>query len=104
MYTYTNIRDTSYITKVLRVLDVDRLNNSVYGNPRQEIYAEDEDGKSYRGNTASDASIGYQLSSYAVGNKYEFVFHRTSTGKIIFDRMSDREIKDSIRRNRITRR
>lgn len=34
MYTYTNIRDTSYITKVLRVLDVDRLNNSVYGNPR----------------------------------------------------------------------
>lgn len=94
------LRDMDVETAALKVLDVDRLRNSVYGNPKWEIIAEDENGELYRGVTADNAAIGYQLSGYAVGHKYKFSFHYTRSGKLIFDRMSD-EVKDSLARRRI---
>ena len=46
----------THYTKNITILDLERLHNSVNGNPKWRIFAEDENGEIVRGETASDAA------------------------------------------------
>lgn len=72
--------------KVLKIGKIERLKNSYIGNPKHRIVAIDEQGNIYEGKTATNASIGYLLDFYSEGKKYNFVFHETNKGNLIFDR------------------
>lgn len=72
--------------KILKIGKIERLKNSYVGNPRYRIVATDESGKIYEGKTATNALIGYLLDFFSEGKKYNFVFHETNKGNLIFDR------------------
>ena len=71
----------------MKILDVKRERNSIYGNPAWEIIALQEDGTVLRGKTASNALLGYEVSVSWVGENVNLAFHKTKTGRIVFDRL-----------------
>ncbi len=73
--------------KTLKIVNLERRNNSIYGNPSWMICAIDGDGKCYYGKTASNALIGYELSWTDEGKKMQLVYHFTKSGNLIFDRI-----------------
>lgn len=74
-------------TKTLKIMDLKRRNNSIYGNPSWTICARDEEGKCYYGKTASNALIGYELSWTDEGKNMQLAYHFTKSGNLIFDRI-----------------
>lgn len=72
-------------TKNLKIVKIERLKNSVYGNPTYKLLVEDESGKQYEGRTASDASIAYKLSTSDINQIYNIQYHYTKNDNIIFD-------------------
>ena len=46
----------------LKILKVERRNNSYYGNPSYQLITETEDGKVLIGKTATNAVLGYEVS------------------------------------------
>ena len=72
-------------TKNLKIVKIERLKNSVYGNPAYKMLVEDETGKQYEGRTASDAAIAYKLSTSDINQIYNIQYHYTKNNNIIFD-------------------
>lgn len=75
----------------MKILDVKRERNSIYGNPAFEIIAIQEDGTVLRGKTAANAVLGYEVQTSWVGKNVDLAFHKTKTGRIIFDRLLKKE-------------
>ncbi len=73
--------------KTLKIMDLTRRNNSLYGNPSWAIKAIDENGDYYNGKTASNAFIGYELSLTDEGKNMQLAYHFTKSGNLIFDRI-----------------
>lgn len=73
--------------KTLKIIDLKRRNNSIYGNPSWMICAIDEEGKCYYGKTASNAPLGYELKWLDEGKYMQFAFHYTKNGNLIFDKI-----------------
>ena len=73
------------IIKTLKITNIEKLNNSIYGNPKRKIYAIDENGNEYIGNTKTNGAIGYLIDYYSINRKYIFNFHYTNNGNLIFD-------------------
>lgn len=72
-------------SKIFKIVDLSRLNNSYYGNPAYMIEAETESGERWTGRTASNAMIAYELGSSSVGESFELFYHFTKNGNLIFD-------------------
>ena len=52
----------------LKILKVEKLNNSIYGNPCSRLITETEDGKTLVGKTAANAALGYEVSCTCEGD------------------------------------
>lgn len=89
LFKYRNYKGGKIMTKTktLKIMDLKRRKNSLYGNPAWTICAIDEEGKCYYGKTASNALIGYELSWIDEGKTMELVYHFTKSGNLIFDRI-----------------
>lgn len=66
------------------IIKLERLNNSVRGNPRYWVIIKDEAGFYFYAKTASDASCGYSIDNY-YGKKKLFHYHITKAGNNIID-------------------
>ena len=68
------------------------LNCSVYGNPKWYLEIHTNDGEILRGKTATNGAIGYDvldyLNQYEQFSEYEWTYHYTAKGNIIFDQMN----------------
>lgn len=69
-----------------KLLLVERLNNSVNGNPRYSVVLETADYGVIRGDTMSDYSFAYNMPR--VGESIICRFHYTKTGKVKFSDMA----------------
>ena len=79
----------AHYKKNITILDLERLHNSVNGNPKWRIFAEDENGEIVRGETASDAACAYNLGYYSTGRKYKIEYHYTKNNNIIITRAKE---------------
>lgn len=66
------------------VTKIERLKNSIYGNPAWQVWFETESDL-FTGRTMSDSSAGYVLSSWSVGRNYEITYHYTAKGNLHID-------------------
>ena len=66
------------------IIKLERLNNSVWGNPRYLATIKDEAGFYFYAKTASDASCDYSI-DYYYGKKNLFHYHITKAGNNIID-------------------
>lgn len=66
------------------IVKLERLNNSVWGNPRYKVTIKDEAGGYFHAKTASDASCGYSIDN-CYGKKRVFHYHITKAGNNIID-------------------
>lgn len=68
------------------VCNIDKLNCTVYGNPRYSVVLHNLDNnETMRGNTASDHQFAYSMPT--PGAIVSVTWHKTKTGNIIFDGM-----------------
>lgn len=66
------------------ILDWNRENNSVYGNPVYSFTLTDEDGKLYRGKTRPNAGFVYGL-NYGPAALKDVVIAITPSGRVYMD-------------------
>lgn len=67
------------------IVRLERLNNSIYGNPRYEVVIRDESGDYYfYAKSASNAYWVYAIDKY-LGKKNLFHYHITKAGNNIID-------------------
>lgn len=76
-------------TANFKILALERLNNSYYGNPAFRITAENEHGETVIGRTASNAALGYALGYSHEGKTILLDYHTTTSGNLIFDRLAN---------------
>ena len=76
----------------MKILDVKRERDSIYGNPSWEIIAIDEDGSVLRGKTAANTLLGYEVLRSWVGIDISLAFHKTKTGRVVFDRLLKKDL------------
>ena len=77
----------------LKILKVENLKNSIYGNPCRRLITETEDGKILIGKTATNAVLGYEVSWTWEGDWKVLAYHFTKNGNCIFDRLTTLEVK-----------
>lgn len=70
----------THYKKNITIVCLERLHNSVNGNPKWYIFAEDENGETLMCETASDAACAYNLGYSSVGRKYAIEYHYTKKG------------------------
>lgn len=70
----------------LKILKVEKLNNSIYGNPCRRLITQTEDGKTLVGKTATNAALGWEVSWTWEGDWKVLAYHFTKNGNCIFDR------------------
>lgn len=70
----------------LKILKVEKLNNSIYGNPCRRLTTETEDGKVLIGKTATNSALGWEVSYTWEGDWKVLAYHFTKCGNCIFDR------------------
>lgn len=66
------------------IVYMERLNDSVCGDPRYKVTVKDEDGCYFYAKTARSASCAYALGCY-YGEKSIFHYHITKAANIIID-------------------
>lgn len=66
-----------------KIVDLDRMPNSLMGNPRWRVWLEG-DGVTVA-TTQTNAPIGYQLSYTDIGSNYQFKAHYTRAGALVID-------------------
>lgn len=74
--------------KTFKILTIERLNNSIYGNPRYRLTVEDENGEILTGKTATNAALGYYVDYNWKGGKKVISYHYTKGGNLIFNRLT----------------
>ena len=68
------------ITEIKRLTNIKRLNNSINGNPKFQLYFNNE-----VLTTKSDSMIAYSISSNLINKELEINYHITKKGKSILD-------------------
>lgn len=69
----------------VKILKVERLKNSVNGNPRFELCVLDEKGSFIKGKTAPDSSLGCKIVSTWEGDEKDLRIRFTpKTGRAVF--------------------
>lgn len=66
------------------LIELERLNNSVWGSPRYRVIIKDECGGYFYAKTSSNESCCYSISNY-YGKKRVFYYHSTKVGNNIID-------------------
>lgn len=66
------------------VTKIERLKNSVYGNPAWQVWFETESDL-FAGRTAPNSISAYAIGSYSVGRNYEITYHYTAKGNLHID-------------------
>ena len=77
----------------LKILKVEKRNNSIYGNPCRRLITATEDGKILIGKTATNAALGWEVSWTWEGEWKVLAYHFTKNGNCIFDRSTTLEAK-----------
>ena len=77
--------------KIFRILKIENLNNSIYGNPCRRLIVEDEEGEILTGKTATNSILGWEVSHTWEGEKKVLAYHYTKGGNLIFDRLTTGE-------------
>ena len=77
----------------LKILKVERRNNSYYGNPSYQLITQTEYGEILIGKTATNAALGYEVSWTWEGDWKVLAYHFTKSGNCIFDRSTTLEVK-----------
>lgn len=77
----------------LKILKVEKRNNSYYGNPSYQLTVQTEDGEVLVGKTATNAVLGYEVSWTWEGEWKVLAYHFTKSGNCIFDRLTTLEVK-----------
>lgn len=72
----------------LKILKVEKRNNSYYGNPSYQLTVQTEDGEILVGKTATNAILGYEVSWTWEGDWKVLAYHFTKSGNCIFDRLT----------------
>ena len=68
-----------------KIWNIERGNNSYYGNPSYFIWLEDQDGELHRAKTASNASVAYSVGSHWCDTVKTLKYHYTQNGNMIID-------------------
>jgi len=58
---------------------LERLNNSIYGNPRYLVTFTDSEGNRRTTKTKTNASCAYRLGSYSIDREYMATFTKSGT-------------------------
>ena len=79
------------IDKRFFIKDIERLKNSVSGNPKfrlylTSVYSDDE----YTGTTATDYTIGYEICPQDKNKYITFRYYYTKSGKMVITRLMER--------------
>lgn len=69
--------------QIVTIINIERLRNSVYGNPKINILMQDENGKYLQGKTATDAACAYIFGYSSIGHKYNIEYHYTQNNNLI---------------------
>ena len=77
----------------LKILKVERLNNSIYGNPCHRLITETEDGKMLIGKTATNAVLGYEVSWTWEGEWKVLAYHFTKKLNFSFGKLKSLKVK-----------
>ena len=72
--------------KQFKIIDIERGNNSYYGNPSYLLILLDENNKTYYGKTASNAFVAYVINNTWIYEKKFFQYHITRKGNMIIDK------------------
>jgi len=68
------------ITEIKRLTNIKRLNNSINGNPKFQLYFNNE-----VLTTKSDSMLAYSISSNLINKELEIKYHINKKGKSILD-------------------
>lgn len=74
-------------SKTVKVIRVDRLRNSLYGNPRFEITFIDG-GETLRGKTESNASFAYSITGSVVGKRVKIAYKKDKKSNVKITNLS----------------
>lgn len=77
----------------LKILKVERLNNSHYGNPCYRLIVATQNDDVFVGKTATNAALGYEVSWTWEGCWKVLAYHFTKSGNCVFDRLTTLEVK-----------
>lgn len=77
----------------LKILKVEKLNNSIYGNPSYRLVVANKYDDVFVGKTATNAVLGYEVSYTWEGEWKVLAYHFTKSGNCIFDRLTTLEEK-----------
>ena len=77
----------------LKILKVEKLNNSIYGNPCRRLITQTEDDQILVGKTATNSLLGWEVSQTWEGDWKVLAYHLTKSGNCIFDRLTTLEVK-----------
>ena len=72
----------------VKVLKVNRCNNSRNGNPSYRLTVQTEGGEVLEGRTAPNVILGYQVSWTWEGDWKVLAYHFTKSGACVFDRLT----------------
>lgn len=72
------------INQNLKLINYERLKNSIYGNPKYLCFFENEQGEIVKGKTATNGSVAYCITNFLNTFKV-FVTHFTNNGNLIID-------------------
>ena len=72
------------INQKLKLINYERLKNSIYGNPKYLCFFENENGEIIKGKTATNSSVAYCITGFL--NEFKvFSTHFTNSGNLIID-------------------
>lgn len=78
--------------KQFKIIDIERGNNSYYGNPSYYLALVDEDNNIRFAKTKSNASIAYAIDNTWLNTKKFLQYHITQNGNMIVDKYSKSEV------------
>ena len=77
----------------LKILKVEKLNNSICGNPSYRPVVANEYDDVFVGKTATNAALGYEVSWTWEGDWKVLAYHFTKNENCVFDRLTTLEVK-----------
>jgi hypothetical protein len=83
VYNHSKTNKTMQTKVIGKVIDYQALKNTLVGGPRYELVIETIDGDILRGNTRSNATIGYSCLN-KMGSNFEWVYITKKNGSIEF--------------------
>ena len=72
--------------KQFKIINIERGNNSYYGNPSYLLTLFDENNNLYYAKTASNASVAYDINNTWINEKKFLQYHITRKGNMIIDK------------------